>query len=643
VTRRAFLLGRNTGSLRHCLACDEETGALQACDVQLMECCLLRHGFQVTLAEREANAGHISNQLNAVIATCAQEDTFVFYFSGHSLTRQRDFFLVLANDKDNFSNLYLASQLIAQLRNCKAGSKLLILDCCEAGQAVYQWTPANEDNFRVLAATNRTERSKEFDDLGAGVFTHYLYLALTEPELWVPDETGIVDKRGTIWVNELAKWLRVAIANYGVRQQRQVPLPELYGPFSQNILLAEGLPLHRHTFVSSARLGKLRTLLERANLPANTLQQCFDDVLGKIEPRRTPPPAYAGGEGILLDHLLDYWIETGHLQRANVPVPLLEFVARLADAAVNAPALRDWVDAEAASLGLTPATVREIGNTRDLPGPRTDQPLYLMIALAPNDANNQYYTVQAWFVDDRQKQYNVRTVDTRFTPNQMPTLLETALREPMVRTAREKAEKPLTLEFFLPKHLLDADPDAWTPGPAPEPDEPREPVLTYHYNVVVRSWERLPHLNNKWTGSWAAYWNKYEACRRCPPSAACVAWVTEHNTRYGSALDEGKCLFVLNFEVTDRRHLLTPLSQGVAMLLWSRKDWGDETATLLRQRMERHPLGELPDALREVRRKCWDESGEEDKHTGHLSLLWDDPHRLPEGREPQQLSNPLEF
>ncbi len=635
--RKAFLLGRNTGSLRHCLVYDE-TGALQPCDVQLMECCLTRHGFQVTLAESEANAGHIFNQLNAVIATCAQEDTFVFYFSGHSLTRRGDFFLVLANDKDDLSNLYSASQLIQQLRFCKAGSKLLILDCCEAGQAVYQWTPANEDNFRVLAATNRTERSKEFDDLGAGVFTHHLYRALTEPEFWVPDETGTVDPKGDVRVNKLVEWLRGAIAKYDT--QKQIPLPDLYGPHSQNIRLAKGLPLHRHAFVSTARLNELRTLLEQANLSADTLQQCFDDVHGKIEPRR--PPADAVGEGTLLDHLLKHWIETGHLQKANVPVPLLEFVARLADTAVNAPALRDWVNAVAASLGLVPEVMRDIGKTRDLPAPRTDQPLYLMVALAPNDGNDKNYTAQAWFVDDRQKQRNVRTVDTRFTPKQMPALLVDALDDRWVKLALKKAKKPLTLEFFLPKHLLDADPDAWTPGPAPEPDEPPEPGLTYHYNVVVRSWERLPP-RSKWTGSWAAYWNKYEACRQCPPDAACVAWVTVPDTPYGSALDEGKCLFILNFEVTDRLQLLTPLTQGIAMLLWSRKGWSGEAATLLRQYMGRHPLGELPEALRKFRRKCWDDSSEPNKHTGHLSLLWDDPHRLPQGQESAQpLSNPLE-
>jgi hypothetical protein len=116
------------------------------------------------------------------------------------------------------------------LRFCKAGSKLLILDCCEAGQAVYGWAPANEDNFRVLAATNRTDRGKEFDDLAAGVFTYHLHRALTTPELWVADETGVVDGNGNIGVNKLTDWLHKAITRYGQRKQRPVPLPELYGP-----------------------------------------------------------------------------------------------------------------------------------------------------------------------------------------------------------------------------------------------------------------------------------------------------------------------------------------------------------------------------------------------------------------------------
>jgi hypothetical protein len=331
------------------------------------------------------------------------------------------------------------------------------------------------------------------------------------------------------------------------------------------------------------------------------------------------------------------------LRKANVPVPLLEYITRLTEFADNAQALRDWVNEVAQSLiadGLTPEQIQTLGQTRDIPAPQTSQPLYLMVSVAPNDLNNQYYTAQAWLVDDRKKHHNVATVNTHFTTNQVPELLETAFRHPKVQAARAKADKPLTLEFFLPKHLLDTELDEWTPGAEPEPDEPREPGLTYHFNAVVRSWDRLPP-RNKWTDSWALYWNKYKSCRKRPPSDTCVDWVESPSTQYGCVLDSGKCLFILDFKVTERLQLLTPLSQGVAMLLWPRRGWTAETRALLREFMIRHPLGELPEALRETRRRVWGESG--GQHTGYLCLLWDDPHRLPKDQESsQRLSNPME-
>ena len=394
---------------------------------------------------------------------------------------------------------------------------------------------------------------------------------------------------------------------------------------------------HRHTFVSATRLNNLKTLLKQANLPSSAIQEVFDDCLSKIEPRRIPPQHCVHDD---MACLLEYLVETGHLRTANVPVPLLEFVFRLTDFANNAQALRNWVDDAARCLGLSTEQIQALGQTRNMSAPQTNQPLYLMLSLAPNDANHQYYTAQAWFVDDRQKHHNVGTVNTRFTTKQVPELLQTALNHPKVQAVRAEADRPLTLEFFLPKHLLDAEIDDWTGGSAPEPDEPPEPGLTYHYNAVVRCWERLPP-HNKWTDSWAPYWNKYEACRQQPPSDACVDWVKTPDTRYGCGLDNGKCLFILDFSVTERLQLLTPLSEGVAMLLWSRKKWDDETRNELQNQMKDHRLGELPEALRKVRRKLWSQSGKQ--HTGHLCLLWDDPHRIPKGQAPdQRLSSPFE-
>ena len=467
MAKKAFLLGRNTGSLHHCCVWNE-AGELQSCDVQLMQACLQRHNYQVILAEKNANAGQILNQLSTVLRECAQEDTFIFYFSGHSVIRQSDLCLMLADDASEFSNLYYATLLIQQLRTCKAGSKLLILDCCEAGQSVYKWTPANEDNFRVLTATDRTQRGKEFEELKAGVFAYHLHRALTEPELWVADETGVIDAAGIIWIDKLSKWLRAAIADYGKSKQRQVPEPVLYGPDNQNVALAEHLPHYRHTFIPTSCIDELKQLLTQTKLTPDTVQSLFDDCLRKITGCLLPPRIYDRGR---LNSLLDYLLETGRQPKANVPVPLLEFVTRLADEADNESALRQWVDAVARSLDLDPAQRTTLGHTRDLPAPPTGQALYLLISLAPNDRNNQYYTAQAWFVDGYQKQHGVYTQDTRHTVRKTPELLAAALAHDKVKTACDETDQPLTLEFFLPRHLLDTNKDRYK--------------YCFHQNLVV--------------------------------------------------------------------------------------------------------------------------------------------------------------
>ena len=197
--------------------------------------------------------------LNETLDDCAREDTFIFYFSGHSLVRKGSLYLVLGDDKDKRSNLYSSDELINQMRGCKAGSKLLMLDCCDAGQSVYEWSPGNDDNLRVLTATDRTERSKEFDDLKAGVFTYHFHQALTNPRLRRVDDTGVVDENGTIWVNKLSGWLRQAIIAYGKKHQRNVPKSVFYGPDVQNMALVKGLTHYRHVFIPTELRNKLKS------------------------------------------------------------------------------------------------------------------------------------------------------------------------------------------------------------------------------------------------------------------------------------------------------------------------------------------------------------------------------------------------
>jgi len=138
----------------------------------------------------------------------------------------------------------------------------LILDCCEAGQTVSKWIPNHNDYFRILTATGPFDTSKELDGLKAGVFTYHLYRALTEPQLRIPEESGVINVKGEIWVNKLFNWLDKEIETYGQQKERNLSRPNLYGPASKNVMLSEGLI---HSFIAPLQLEKLHRLLLEAN------------------------------------------------------------------------------------------------------------------------------------------------------------------------------------------------------------------------------------------------------------------------------------------------------------------------------------------------------------------------------------------
>ncbi len=154
----------------------------------------------------------------------------------------------------------------------------LILDCCDAGQSVFNWAPETDDRFRVLTATDRTTRSKEIDELKAGVFTWHLHRALTDPELWMADGTGLLDNDGVIRVNNLHAWLEREVLAYGVQKKRQgMPIPELYGAHSKNIRLTDILPVQRYTFLSPERIAiaGLKNLLLQSGVAIKTAGDIF--------------------------------------------------------------------------------------------------------------------------------------------------------------------------------------------------------------------------------------------------------------------------------------------------------------------------------------------------------------------------------
>jgi Caspase domain len=170
VARRAFLLGRNTGTLRHCAAYDE-LGYLAGGDLWLMQDCLGRLGFdQVAVAGPDASSDEICTGLEAVTGACVLEDTFVFYFAGHSHGSD-GLQLVIKDPPRKRSSWMTAASVMGFLKDCPALCKLMILDSCESGQGAIGMLPDPGANVRILTATDGALSAQERTALAAGVFT----------------------------------------------------------------------------------------------------------------------------------------------------------------------------------------------------------------------------------------------------------------------------------------------------------------------------------------------------------------------------------------------------------------------------------------------------------------------------------------
>jgi hypothetical protein len=120
-----------------------------------MQDCLGRAlGFdQVEVAPPDATYDEINARLEAVTSVCAPEDTFVFYFAGHSLGSD-GLQLVIKDPPRKRSSWVAASSVVGFFKDCQALSKLMILDSCESGKGAISMLPDPGSNVRVLTATD---------------------------------------------------------------------------------------------------------------------------------------------------------------------------------------------------------------------------------------------------------------------------------------------------------------------------------------------------------------------------------------------------------------------------------------------------------------------------------------------------------
>ncbi len=199
--------------------------------------------------------------------------------------------------------------------------------------------------------------------------------------------------------------------------------------------------------VPYAAIVELKTLLQRAAIPEDTVRRAFDaylDTLGEqakwISPDYTGQPLWDG----LFAYLLDpSWMSSGGQHH------LIYFISRLARDA-NQPSLQNWVRKTAQNLGVTPPSKTSLP-----PDPQEEAQSYLLLAVSPEGG---YYNLHAWFKSHSDKPGRIYEKKIGFTFDEMPQHLRKILTHPSVTRAC-LAGKPPVLEFFLPVNLLNFDLD----------------------------------------------------------------------------------------------------------------------------------------------------------------------------------------
>lgn len=631
---KAFLLGCNSGELKHC-GTDGDLG--------WMGKALERYGYDSTvvdtsLQESTATAnsqdddgddigifGFVTNKLLKLLQRCGSNDTLIFYFSGHSRNHEQ-FYLILADpltDEENRIEFdWILSRLENRIKKRKLADVLIILDCCESGQGVLDWTPPTKDWLRIYTATSSRGQAVQMDEIKASFFTHCLYRALTE-------NFAKVTRNGTINLNDLDDWVQLETKRYNEERERlekkRIPIPVAYGNPHKNIALT---PEYR--ILPPLYIRRLKDLGAQIEPKPEMLRSCFRQCYQRIE---TVKELSCPDEIDMWSCMIDYWLDIGKLETAEMPVPLLSFVNLVAAQIVNGQKLKDWLKQALAELDLSADRVNlEIQTGTEQQA--EEKPPVVMVEFAPNDANAKYYTVQTW-LQDRQGNISLPLVwDTSFTIDKLPQLMDEVYFDGKIQALCEDeyACHPLSFEFFLPKYLMDADLtlEEWQPGPPPDEDEPPNPPLGHEHCVALRCWER--QRTGKWREKWALHWNKPKVFEKTAYDSA--VWLDKADMCYSEYLNDNRLLILLRCK-PPRTELIAMFQAGAAMIIWPRETLEPSVEEKLQEQLPKHSLCDVPQSVYKARCSLWGASKR--THIGNIHLLWDDRHRgLPAIDETEQ-------
>jgi hypothetical protein len=376
----------------------------------------------------------------------------------------------------------------------------------------------------------------------------------------------------------------------------------------------------------------LRTLLT----PVHLAESALDYLYGRSRPAATWNPP-TGRDASATLRLMIQQLATAPIRMPEVQHPLVDFVRRLMDEFpyhVHSVAadLAHWEQQLTNRLGLQPRPV--------MAKAPASPALLIKIAFAPGVIDPDLsrpesvdIVLDAWLFPDVERPLATRKQETLATVLVQFTQLVCQARQMMSPTAAD-----LQIEFLLPLELLTYDVDQWPIQTGLR--RIREQSVGRVYPIVVRSLDRLenPQQDAQLHPRWQQRWQHLQKLQN---HLLNQAFVTVDNLE-GYHIDhverdlrrsEEKVILVLTAlttaELDDLLDMLDlALELGMPAALLTRQCCGDprQTAAALQAAIAECAAHEIPRMVQSQRQ----DAHENQEHLGHsLTLLWDDPERLP--------------
>ncbi|MGL5940641.1 MAG: hypothetical protein ACRC2S_09675 [Waterburya sp.] len=317
--------------------------------------------------------------------------------------------------------------------------------------------------------------------------------------------------------------------------------------------------------------------------------------------------------------------------------PILKFIVLL----INEPQLaikireklRKWGEFHVGNFNLDLSKFKEICD-RPLPPPLINSRSYLMIQIRSSQQNSNRYFVEAWFIPNS----SVYKTDTGFGCHRLQLEGEEkvySLAEiPIVikkllnlsgAYSQNSTDLPI-LEFFLSTELLNQDIDRWEI----DDDDNLCVPIGFQYQVVVRSYERLLFKYQKHLPVWKQKWDNL---KQFGESICAELFVNgDEDWRKLMVQLDSESVFGVMLTKTPDLGTGSPLSviqrTATPIAVWTRADLENIDSQQEINDLLQCLVKKLRSVVREKRKNAFPQPQDQDLGH-HLSLLWEDPYRLP--------------